>query len=73
MPPEQEGQTALVDMVRVTVVGMNGEWLESVAKLGEEVKLEIVAHVDQLGNEVLADGQKRKFLRFQVDGVRKIE
>lgn len=69
---EVEGQSALVDMVKVTMVGVNGEWLENLPKLGEEIKLEVVGLVSMVGNEQNEDGQRRKVVKIKALGVRVI-
>lgn len=69
---EVEGQSALVDMVKVTMVGVNGEWLENLPKLGEEIKLEVIGIVSMVGNEQNEDGQRRKVVKIKALGVRVI-
>lgn len=66
---EVEGQSALVDMVKVTMVGVNGEWLENLPKLGEEIKLEVIGIVSMVGNEQNEDGQRRKVVKIKALGV----
>ena len=67
--PEQEGQSALVDMVKVTMVGVNGEWLSNMPKLGDEIKLEIIGVVSMAGQEQSEDGQRRKVVKISALGV----
>jgi len=59
-------------MVKVTMVGVNGEWLENLPKLGEEIKLEVIGIVSMVGNEQNEDGQRRKVVKIKALGVRVI-
>jgi hypothetical protein len=67
-----EDTNSLVDMVKVTMVGVNGEWLENMPKLGEEIKLEVVGIVSMAGQEQNEDGQRRKVVKIKALGVRVI-
>lgn len=69
---EHDGQSALVDMVKVTLTGVNGEWLEKMPELGEEIKLEIIGVVRAAGTEEMESGDRRKFVGIKAVGVRKI-
>lgn len=72
MGEEVEGQSALVDMVKVSLVGVNGEWLSELPELGSEIRLEIVGVVAMSGLEQTEDGQRRKVVKIQAHGVKPI-
>jgi hypothetical protein len=67
-------QTALDDdLVKVSVLGINGEWLEDLPKLGDTVRLEVTAYVKATGEEQLEEGdgaRRRQTAKLKVNGVR---
>lgn len=62
------------DLVKVSIIGVNGEWLEDQPKLGESVKLEISGYVRRVGQEALEgdDGGVRDFVQLKATGVKRI-
>jgi len=70
----QQAEISGTEMVKVSVVGINGEWLEEQPSLGETVKLEIVGFVRRVGTEALegGDGGVREFAQIKVTGVKRI-
>lgn len=44
------------DYAKVTVTKINGEWLETVPRLGDEIRLSIVATVVEVGKRLTDDG-----------------
>ena len=64
------------DLVKVSVLGINGEWLEKIPKLGDTVRMEVTGFVKAVGEEQVEEGdgaRRRTTAKIKVNGVRVID
>lgn len=62
--------------VKVSVVGINGDWLPDQPRLGEKVRLEVAATVVEAGKKLRdgeRDGPTQDFVKLAVHGVTVID
>jgi len=64
-----------LDMVKVSIIGINGEWLEDQPTLGEEVRLHVTGYVKQIGQESIEgkEGRVRDFVQIKATGVKRVK
>lgn len=62
-----------LDLVKVTIVGINGEWLDQMPTLGETVTLQVTAYCKKVGQEAIEGdaGVVRDFVQLKATGVKR--
>ena len=70
---EEGAQEALIDMLKMSFTGMNGEYEASDFDLGDPVKFEVSGFVRRAGREwIEKDESARDFVQVKITGMRRI-